>query len=377
MIKSYKFRIYPNKSQQHQIDKTFGCCRFVFNYALAQQKKHEDMWYTVEQMVQSGIFQTNNYKSKYFNKFESIKDIPQLKKHYPFLKEVDSVALQSSIEFLAFGYDKYYKKESGHPRFKSKRNPVQSYKTKCVNGSIAIFNKHIKLPKLGMVKMARSKEVDGKIKTVIVSKTSTNKYFVSISCDVEIQRLPKSNNKIGIDMGLSTFAITSNGDKYDNPRWLRNSSNKLARAQRELSRKQYGSNRYNKAKLKVAKIHEKITNQRTDFLQKLSTKLISENQAIAIENLKVSNMMKNHNLARSISEVSWYTFRTMLEYKASWYGRDIIIAPSNYASSQLCSECGNNTGKKTLDVREFVCPYCGTYHDRDINAAKNLLKLID
>ena len=359
---SYKFRIYPNKAQENLIQRTFGCVRFVYNHYLAKR---------MEVYEETG--ETLNYNT-------CAKDLTALKhaKDTLWLCEVDATALQSSLKDLDTAYQNFFRRvkrgeKSGYPRFKSKHNHRQSYKSKA---NIKVFENSVQLPKLGKVKCRISKEVKGRILSATISRNPSGKYFVSLCCtDVEIAPLPTTGAVTGLDMGIKSFAVDAEGNEYPNHKYLAKSEKKLARLQRQLSRKTKESNRREKARIKVARLHEHISNQRKDQLHKLSAELLRKYDIICIENLAPKNMVKNHTLAKAISDASWGEFRRQLEYKATWYGKKIVVIDRFYPSSQLCSTCGMQwSGTKDLAVREWTCPNCDTTHDRDCNAAKNILK---
>ena len=355
MLKAYKYRIYPDAEQMQFFAKCFGCVRFVYNRMLSDRIEHYNL---------TG---------------KSLNNTPaQYKSEFTWLKEVDSLALANAQMNLNTAYRNFFRdKSNGFPKFKSKKNNNFSYTTNNQKGTVYVENGYIKLPKLkSPVKIRQHSSFEGVIKSGTISKAPSGKYHISILVETEIQKLPASDMRVGIDVGIKDFAVLSNGEAYKNPKHLRKSEKRLAKLQRDLSRKQIGSSNRNKARIKVAKLHEKIANQRMDFLHKKSTEIIRKNQAIIIEDLKVKNLMKNHNLAKSIAEVSWSRFREMLDYKSRWYGRELIIAPPDYPSSQLCSDCGNRSSQtKDLACRIYVCPECGLEIDRDYNASLNLLKL--
>ena len=359
MLRGYKYRIYPNKEQETLIQKTFGCCRFVYNQTLSvRQQKYK------EENINMSKFDCNNYKNQV------------LKKKYEWLKEVDKFALDNSIINMDNAYQKFFKEHTGFPKFKSKKDNHKSYKTNITGKNIEVDYEcdAIKLPKLKWVKAKIHRQFTGKIKSATISQVPSGKYFVSILVEEDIKQINKNENQVGIDLGISDLAILSNGMKFKNPRFIKQTEKKLAREQRKLSKMELHSKCYEKQRIKVARLHEHIANQRKDYLHKITSYLSKNYTLICLEDLSSGNIMKNHHLSKTIADVSWHEFNRQLEYKMNWYGGIISRIDKWYPSSQICHCCGHRDGKKPLHIRQWICPKCGSVLDRDINASINILK---
>lgn len=360
---SYRFRIYPNVEQENLIVRTFGCCRFVFNHYLAQR---------MEAYQATGKSPT---------RFMQDKDLTILKQQEEtnWLKEVDKCALQNTLKQLDSAYQHFFRrvkegKKPGFPHFKSKKQKRQSYQT---NSNIKVLEGAVQLPKLGKVKCRISRAVQGRILSATVSRSASGKYYVSLCCRLvqDLPKLPSTGAVIGLDLGIKSYAVTSDAIEYDNPKYLKQSEKKLKRLQRQLSRKTKGSANWEKARIQVARCHEHIANQRRDMQQKLSTNIVRENDVICVENLAPKNLMRNHKLAKAIADAAWFEFRRQISYKAEWYGKQLAMVDRFFPSSQLCSCCGTKwEGTKNLKVRKWTCPCCNTELDRDTSAAVNILR---
>jgi putative transposase len=361
MLKAYKYRLYPDEQQKVLLAKSFGCCRWFYNYALNKTN------------------QIYKETGKGLSQYDLIKLLPSLKKEYEWLSESPSQALQQVALDLSRAFLNFFEARAKFPRFKKKSNR-QSMR---LPQGCKLLDTTIKLPKIGEVYCKVSNQPEGQLKSVTVSQTSSGQYFVSCLFD-DGQSPPTPLNKagaegegiegkaIGIDMGINHYVITSDGTKHGNPKYYRQYEKKLAKAQKRLSKKTKGSNNRYKARVKTAKVQEKISRCREDFLHKLSRKLVDENQVIVVENLALKNMVKNHHLAKSISDAGWGMFCTMLKYKAEWEGKTYIEVNRFFPSSKTCHVCLHQVDQLPLDIRSWQCPNCQTVHDREINASKNI-----
>lgn len=357
MQRAYRYRFYPTPEQETLLRRTVGCCRFVYNRALALR---QEAW-TQRQEKLSG--------------YDLMKRLTAWKKdeETEWLREVSNVPLQQTINDLEVAYQNFFSKRSRYPSFKKKS---QGGSCRFTNFGFRIKDGEVWLAKTKTpldIRWSRPLPANAPPKQCTVRLTPSGQWFISFLCDVQVEKLPPTDKRVGLDMGITALVTTSDGEKITGAKSSRKHRKRLANAQRHLSRKQRGSKRRERAKRKVARIHQKISDTRRDQLHKLSTRLICENQTIVIEDLAVRNMLRNHCLAGSISDSGWREFRTMLDYKCQWYGRELRVVDRWFPSSKTCHECGRVAEKMPLQVREWECATCGVVHDRDINAAINIL----
>ena len=352
MFKAFKNKIYPATEQRDLLVKSFGCCRWFYNYSLNL---------TTETYKKTGEGLSRN---------EIIKLLPQLKKEHEWLTEPPSQVLQQVADNLSSAFLNFFEKRAKYPNFKKKhqRESVRFPQ------NMKLTDDYLILPKLGKVYCKVSRIPEGEFKSVTVSMTLSGEFYASCLFDEgkDKPELSKEGKAVGIDLGITHFAITSDGTKQGNPKHYRKHEKKLAKYQKRLANNASGSNNRNKARKRVAKVHQKITRCREDFLHKLSRKLVDENQVIVVENLAVKNLVRNHKSAKSIADLGWGQFCTMLKYKAEWSGKIYIEVDRFFPSSKTCNHCLHRTSEMPLDLRSWQCPKCGTLHDRDINAAKNI-----
>lgn len=358
IYKTYKYKLVPTKEQIALIESTFNVRRFIWNSFLERTTK------------------AYKRRGETLSEFDCYKILTQMKAYLPWLYQFDNCALRSTIKDLIKARQLFfnnYKRgiKTGYSKFKNRKNPVQSFTT---TGYIIVADNYIHIPKIGKVHYKKNRKCEGTPKRLTVSRDFKGRYWISIYCKENIDPLPICSNEIGIDVGLKEFATDSKGNIYNNPRFFVKSEKKLIRAQRKLFRKIKGSSSYEKQKIKLTTIHEKIRNQRNTFHHQLSRKLVNENQIIVLENLNIQDMLKNHKLAKHISDAGWYDFINKIKYKSQWAGRTFIQVPTFYPSSQICFNCGyQNPLIKNLSVREWICPQCNSLNLRDLNAAKNIL----
>ncbi len=356
--KAFKFRLYPNEEQKTQIVKNFGCCRKVYNLFLELEKSEYEL------------------NKRFLSYTECSRLLTELKKieEYGYLKKADATSLQRSLRDLEAAFKNFFAKRTGFPNYK-KKSYAESYTAVNNTNGIEVFDKSIKLPKLGRVKCKVNRPLQGRILSATISRTASGKYYVSVLCTgVDITPLAKTKQNVGIDLGIHSFCTLSTGDKIAGPKAYIKEEKKLKRAQRKLSRMKKGSANYGKQRIKKAKIDERIANIRNDWQHKLSLSLVKSFDVICVEDLAIKKMLHKNRFAKYQSDAAWGSFLTKLEYKAQWYGKTVIKVDRYFASSQTCCVCGCiEPAVKSLKITEWTCPKCGANHDRDINAAINLL----